>query len=180
MADLTGKSVLMVLASRDFRDEEYVQPREAFEEAGASATVASSTTREVTGMLGMKVTPDVLLDDVDPAQFDAVVFVGGLGSTEYFDSAAAHRIAQSAAGAGKPVGAICFAPVVLANAGLLDGKTATCYPTQSGNLKRKGARYTGKLVERDGNLVTGDGPLAAQQFGKALVELLASPDAEGH
>ena len=176
MADPTGQSVLMLLASKDFRDEEYIQPRQEFEQAGARVTVASSTTREVTGMLGMKVTPDVLLDDVDPGQFAAVVFVGGLGSTEYFHCPAAHRLAQSGASTGKPVGAICFAPVILANAGLLDGKAATCYPSQAGNLKKKGARYTGKLVERDGNLVTGDGALAAQQFGKTLVELMTSPD----
>lgn len=167
-----GKSALMLLPGRDFRDEEYLQPRDALERAGASIIVASTTTDEVTGMRGMTVKPDLLVDDADASQFAGFVLVGGTGAAEYFHSEAVHDLARAFAAAGKPLGAICIAPTILANAGLLDGRAATCHDSQSGNLKKRGARYTGRLVERDGNLVTAEGPLAAQQFGRTLVAML--------
>ena len=82
-AVLSGKKVLMVIASSQFRDEEYQKPRALLEAAGAKVTVASSSLQESTGMLGMKVTPDILLKDARMEQFDAVVFVGGMGATEF-------------------------------------------------------------------------------------------------
>ncbi len=172
MAPLSGKRVLMVIASNQFRDEEYQKPRALLEAAGVSITVASSSLREATGMLGLKVRPDILLKDAKMEQFDAVVFVGGMGATEYWDNPIAHAIAKAAYSAGKPTTAICLAPMTLANAGLLRGKRATIWPDVSGDFKTKGVVYTGKPVERDGKLITGSGPEAAEAFGKALLEAL--------
>lgn len=176
MSDITlqGKSVLMIIASQNFRDEEFARPKSILENAGADVTVASSSIEEATGMLGkVSVTPDVTIDRVAPADYDAVVFVGGSGASEYWDNPTAHEIATRAHEEGKIVAAICIAPVTLARAGLLDGKKATVFNSEVENLKREGAVYTGAAVERDGNIITADGPQSAEEFGLALKKALA-------
>jgi len=174
MGRVSGRKVLMVIASRQFRDEEYAKPRQILEAAGAEVTVASSSLQPAKGMLGMTVTPDVLLPDVDPGQYDAVIFVGGMGATEFWEDPVAHRIARQTHGQGKVTSAICLAPMTLANAGLLKSKRATMWPSEAAQLKTKGVLYTGKPVEQDGHVITGSGPEAAEAFGQAILEALAT------
>jgi protease I len=168
----SGKKVVLVIAHKNFRDEELAEPMEVLESAGVEVTIASSSLEPAKGKLGAVVAPDILIDDIDARDFDAVVFIGGGGSSEYFESPVAHSIAREAASSGKLVGAICIAPSTLANAGLLDGKNATSYPSEEGNLKSKGASFTGAGVEVDGRIVTADGPSSAREFGRALVRAL--------
>ncbi len=163
----------MVIANRQFRDEEYATPRRIFEEEGAVVTVASSSLRPARGMLGMSVTPDILLTTASAAQFDGVVFVGGMGATEYWNNPVAHRLAQQSLAQGKVTAAVCLAPAILANAGLLRAKRATIWPSEIEQLKTHGAFYTGKQVEQDGLLITGNGPEAAEQFARAILETLS-------
>lgn len=169
---LDEKNILMIIASNNFRDEEYKHPRDIFEREGAKVTVASSTKHEATGMLGLKITPDILIDEVNVDNFDAVIFVGGSGSSEYWDDDVAQRIAKTAFEGKKIVGAICIAPVTLARAGLLKNKRATVYPSEIENIKKEGAIYTGNPVSVDGTIVTGNGPEAAKEFGEKIAELL--------
>ncbi|MBI3322255.1 MAG: DJ-1/PfpI family protein [Candidatus Omnitrophica bacterium] len=176
MPSAAGKRVLMVIASDKFRDEEYQKPRALLEAAGVKVTVACSKLAEATGMLGMKVRPDILLKDAEVDDYDGVVFVGGMGATEYWDNPTAHSLARLAHGAGKLTSAICLGPMTLANAGLLKGKKATIWKDAVADFKTKGVVYTGKPVERDGKIVTGSGPDAAEEFGKALLETLGRQD----
>jgi protease I len=162
--------ILMIIASSNFRDEELNIPKEIFRENGYKVTVASSRISIATGMLGAKVTPDLLLQDVRVADYLAVVFVGGGGAKEYYANSTALSIAKEAYNKGILVGAICIAPNILANAGILKNKKATCF--DSDNLKAKGALFTGKSVERDGKIITAKGPQAAKEFGTAVVNAL--------
>ena len=75
---------------------------------------------------------------------------------------------------GKPIAAICAAPMVLGKLGLLKGKKATCYPGFEQYLE--GAECVGEHVVRDGNIITGMGPGAAMEFALAIVELLAGKE----
>ena len=176
LPNLEGKRVVMVIAHRDFRDEELLKPKALLEKAGARVTVASSSLEPATGALGAKVTPDVLLEDVDASEYEAVVFIGGPGAKEYWDDRTAHRLARQAAERGRVVAAICIAPVTLANAGLLDGRKATVWKSESGRLRAQGADYTGAEVEVQGRLITSNGPEAAEEFGKAIAEALAGEE----
>lgn len=127
--ELTGKKVLLVIAPRDFRDEESFVPRWIFEEKGAKVTVASSTKETATGMLGGTVKPDAAFSEVDPIAYDTVVLAGGTGSKEYlWDNKELRGIVQEAYNQGKVVAAICLSTVVLARAGCLYGKEATVFP----------------------------------------------------
>jgi len=169
---ITGKKVVMVIASRDFRDEELLKPKKIIEDAGGEVVVASSSLKTARGMKGATFKPEVLLKDVKPEDFDAVLFVGGSGASEYWNDAAAHSLAKAAAKNGKLVCAICIAPVTLANAGLLDGKKATVWKSEANAIKKKGATYTGAAVEIDGNIITADGPESSTKFGRAVVRAL--------
>lgn len=172
-ASLAGKRVLMVIAPDRFRDEEYREPRAVLEARGAAVTVASAVLGRARGMLGMEVEPDVALDEVRAGDYDAVIFVGGSGASRYWDDPVAHRLAREAFEAGKVVGAICIAPVILAQAGLLAGRRATCWPEERDRIGAAGAQCTGNAVEVDGRIVTGAGPHAARAFGEAVARALA-------
>ena len=171
---LEGKSVLMIVAKQNFRDEELAEPRAVLRQAGAKVTIAASALRESVGMLGLeRVTPEITLEEVDPTAYDAIIFVGGQGASEYWNDKTAHRIATQAHEAGKVVAAICIAPVTLANAGLLKGRKATVYRSEKGALVKGGASYTGAAVEVDGLIITADGPTSAAEFGEAIRDALA-------
>ena len=161
--------VLMIVAPQEFRDEEYLHPREELEKTGAEITVASLTTDECTGRFGAKVTPDTTIDQVNADDFDAVIFVGGGGSEVYFDNNTALGIARKFANKGKVASAICIAPMILANAGLLDGRKATAYEHEK-EIENAGGEYTGNPVEVDGNIITANGPDAARDFGKEIAK----------
>jgi len=174
MKKLSGRKIVMVIAKNKFRDEEYREPREALEREGAVITVASSSGDTSTGMLGLKVKPNVLIGDVKEEDFDGIVFVGGGGAAEYFNDPAAHRLARSFFDHGKLTSAICIAPATLANAGVLKGKKATSFPSSEAALRSKGAVVTNEPVVADGVIVTGVGPEAARKFGETLVDVLSS------
>lgn len=171
MSDLKEK-VLIIISHADFRDEEYEKPRKVLETQGVSVTVASSDLSEAQGMLGAVVKPDVLITQVKMVDFDGVIFVGGRGASEYWNDPAAHSLARDAYSSGKVVAAICIAPVTLANAGILKGKKATVFSAQREMLQTQGAINTDKTVEIDGNIITGKGPEAAQEFGEAVAAAL--------
>jgi protease I len=173
MTGLDEKKILMIIASDNFRDEEYLEPKQIFDDNGIHVTTASSQTGELKGMLGVMVITNTNINSVNVADYDAVVFVGGTGASEYFDSARAHAIATEAYSSGKITAAICIAPSILANAGVLEGKQATAYESEQENLQSHGAAYTGQAVTRDGNIITGNGPAAATEFGNAIVTALS-------
>jgi len=162
--------IVMIIASTNFRDEEFEVPKTIFEQNNCTVTVASSSLNECVGTLGDKVKPDLLLQDVKVEQYDAVVFVGGGGAKEYFDNEIALNLAKQAYTKGKVIAAICIAPNILANAGILKGKKATC--NDSKNLIEKGAIYSGKPVDNDGKIITGKDPAAAKEFASAVVVAL--------
>jgi len=162
----------MVIARKDLRDEEYQKPRQILEEKNIRVSTASSSTSPSTGVKGLTVTPDLLLDQVDANNFQAVVFVGGGGSREYFHNVKAHALAREMFEASKTVAAICIAPVILANSGILKGKRATVFPSETKSLIAGQAQYTGTEVEKDGNIITANGPDAAENFGRVLLAAL--------
>ncbi len=171
-ANLTGKKILIVLPPSRFQDEEYQKSRMLLDETGAQVTVASLSLAPAHGMRGTMVTPDVAIRDANAADFDAVLLVGGTGSAALWHNVAVHSLVTESSQAGKVVAAICLAPVTLANAGLLEGKAATAYPSAREFLTWKGATYTGATVERAGNIITANGPEAAEEFAWALVRAL--------
>ena len=170
--DVSGKKILMIIAPDGFRDEEFLEPKQVFESANAEVTVASKGVKVAKGKLGATADVDIDISEVDALKYDAVVFIGGPGSIVYFNDTAAQKIAKDAYSADKVVAAICIAPSILANAGVLKGHKATCFSSESENINQKSAGYTGDPVTVDGKVVTGNGPGAATKFANEIVKLL--------
>ena len=172
MPDLKGKQVLMVIAAADFRDEEYFEPYNLLRRCGAAVTVASSIKGAAVSVFGKTVTTDRQIAECQAGDFDAVVFIGGPGAAAFFTNATAHGLARAAVDQGKVLAAICIAPVTLANAGVLKGKQATCFPSLQKQLAMQGARVVQSDVVQDGKILTASGPQAAREFAEALVRML--------
>lgn len=173
--DLTGKRVLIIVAPKDFRDEEFEKPYEILGSAGAKITVGSLRRGECTGVGGTKVQATVTPPQVRVADYDAVVFVGGPGMVKHVGDPALIKLAKDFAAARKVIGAICVAPVILARAGLLKGIEATVWPDMKQELVGRGVAYVGEDVVVRGPIVTASGPGAAEAFGGALAAALATP-----
>ena len=163
--------VLSIIAPEGFQDKEYDDSKTAIEAAGHTV-ITASTADMAKGKFGLQVETDVLLSDAEVDDYDAIVFIGGPGCEEYFDDPDALNLAQDFYNDGKLTCAICAAPAILAHAGLLDDKKATCWKGVSGILKEYGADYSAKDVEQDGLIITGSGPAAATAFGEAVAKTL--------
>jgi protease I len=170
---LVGKRVVMIIAPQNFRDEELLEPKRILTEKGAEVKVASASLEIAGGMLGAEIQPDMLISDIEPDRWDAIILVGGTGASRYWEDTSVHFLLNEAVKQNKIVGAICIAPVTLANAGILSGKRATVSLSEKQKLTDKGAQYTLQDVQRDGNIVTASGPPAAKGFGEAIAEALA-------
>ncbi|TRZ93923.1 DJ-1/PfpI family protein [bacterium] len=166
------KKAVMLISQNGFRDEELFEPRKALEESGIEVKVASTTLSEVSGVSGGKAKPDILLRDINPQEYDAIILVGGGASSQYWDDPVAHKLVREADRNQRIVAAICIAPVTLARAGILKNRQATVWDTEASQLEDKGASYIAKPVVKDGNIITASGPQAAREFADAIVKAL--------
>ena len=173
----TNKKIVMVIAFRDFRDEEYFEPKEIFEKVGIEVKTASDQKGKAIGAGGGETEVDLLVSEVNPAEFDAIVFVGGPGCLKHLDNENSYNLARETISEGKTLAAICISPVILAKAGVLKDKKATVWSSPLDKkpieiLKENGAIYEEKAVVVDENIVTANGPAAAQEFGQTILNLL--------
>lgn len=167
--------ILMVIAPRNFRDEELLIPKQLFESKGWTVRIASKNMKpgeQATGMLGEKVKVDLDIAQAQAKDYDAVIFVGGTGAATYFNDPSAHMLAWQAYDSGRVTAAICIAPSILANARVLQGKRATGWPSERENIAGKSADYTGADVEIANRVVTAKGPASARKFAEAIAKLL--------
>ncbi|MEI7456039.1 MAG: DJ-1 family glyoxalase III [Nitrosomonadales bacterium] len=140
--------------------------------AGITVTLAGLTTGPLKGSRGIVLLPDTTLNAVLHDSFDMIVLPGGQPGTGHLQAdARVLQLIKQMASQDKFVAAICAAPMVLAAAGLLDGKRATCYPTCLNDYP-KVLLQTTAIVE-DGKLITSRGPGTAMDFALLLVERLA-------
>lgn len=165
--------VLLVVANRDFNRTEYIVPKEIFEKNGFIVVTAAGEKGNCYSKSGVLVNAEKSLGEIDADEYSAIVYVGGDGVEGYFHDDRALGLAKTFNSMGKPTCAICFAPVVLANAGVLSYKKATVWEGAEKNLEMVDATYTGKNVTVDGNIVTANGPAAAEEFAERIVELLS-------
>ncbi len=158
-------------------DMEAVTVTECLRRAGLPARTAGVTGMTVTGARGIKILADIPISEVPDGPHDLLVFPGGLRGVENLSACARVRqLVRSAMEADAPVGAICAAPGMLADMGLISGRTVTCYPSEAEKVRQGGAYVLDRPWVREGNLVTGRGPGASVPFGAALVALLLGDD----
>lgn len=168
--------VVIIIAFKDFRDEEYFVPKRVFEEAGIVVKTASNKRGLALGADGGETIVDLLISEVNPSNYDAVVFVGGPGCLESLDNQESYRLSQQTVFYGKTLGAICISPLILAKAGVLKGKKATVFSSAFDKstirfLGDNGAIYIPEDVVVDGKIITASGPSFAQRFAEEIIEV---------
>ena len=163
------KTVFVFLAD-GFEEIEAITPVDVLKRAGLNVqTVSVMEEQTVIGAHGIPVVADKMFADIDLDNAEMLLLPGGLpGATNLDAHQGLSDMIMSFASEGKPLAAICAAPLVFGNRGLLQGKKATCYPGFESYLA--GAEYTAALVETDGNFITAKGPGAAMDFAFAIVE----------
>jgi 4-methyl-5(b-hydroxyethyl)-thiazole monophosphate biosynthesis len=164
-----SKRVLCLLAP-GFEEIETLAPIDLLRRAGAEVILASLTGYSpVTGRSGITVQADATLADVAGLGFDLLLIPGGPGVKAMRTDGRPAQLARDYAVAGKLVAAICAAPTVLADAGLLAGKRFTAHYSVYGELPQA---LAGERVVEDGNLITSRGAGTALDFGLVLVRRL--------
>lgn len=173
----TKLRVAVVIAFRDFRDIEYFIPRDILRRAGAQIVNVSSQKGIAIGADGGEVEVQLVASDFRIEDFEAVVFIGGPGMVKKLDDESFQKIAKDTVEAGKVLGAICISPVLLAKAGVLEGKKATVWSSPLDKsavkmLKESEAVYQDEEVVVDGKIITANGPGAAKKFAEKIIEVL--------
>ena len=161
-----------VFLADGFEDVEALIPIDVLRRGGVDVTTVSITDFPlVQSAHGVNIEADMMFEQGDFADADLLFLPGGMpGAANLAACPTLTKQLKDFAAAGKPYGAICAAPFVLGQLGLLKGKHATCYPGFEDQLE--GAVVTGAMAEQDGNVITGKGPAAAAEFALKIAALL--------
>jgi len=170
------KKVLFIIASEGFQPMEYFEPKKVLENAGVEIITGSDKKgKAVSAYTTETAEATIALEEVNIDDYDGVFLVGGPGAMEYLNNEKTYKIIREASNSGKPWGAICISPRILAAAGVLAGKKATGWDGDGelGKiLKKAGAEYVDEPVVVDNNLITATGPSTALDWGEAILEKL--------
>lgn len=172
--------ILFIVAKQDFRDKEYFIPKEILENKGHNIKTASNADieKEAIGADGGKTKIDLNINEIKVDDFDAVIFIGGPGALENLDNNQSYQIANETIAQNKLLAAICVSPAILAKSGVLNVKKATVWNSLFDKngieaLKNNGAEFVDKNVVQDGNIITSNGPQAAEEFGEKIADYLS-------
>lgn len=160
-----------VLLADGFEEVEAMAIVDVLRRADIEVVIAGLREGPVTSARNVRVVPDTVVDTVQSEDFDMIVLPGGQPGADNLNADLRVRdLVRAFYGNGKLTGAICAAPIVLANAGVLDGRHATSYPSYRDRLGS--AVYEEKTVVEDGNVLTSRGPATALSFGLAIAAKL--------
>jgi DJ-1 family protein len=163
---------VLVPLAEGFEEIEALAIVDVLRRAGIEVVVAGLLPGPVTSARRISLLPDTTIDTASCDGFDMLILPGGQPGTDNLNNdPRIHRLLADFQAAGKLIGAICAAPMILAAAGLLSGKRVTSHPDYSSRLD--GAVYDDRTVVTDGNIITSQGPGTAISFALAIVSRLA-------
>ena len=169
--------MVAILLGRGFEEAEAVVPADLLRRAGVEVALVGVGGKQIPGAHGITVTADLTLKELDPEQVELLMLPGGMGGVENLSGdLRAQALIQHCYDEGRWLAAICAAPTILANLGMLDRRRAVCYPGME-DLMGSAVVQKGCPVVVDGHIVTGEGPGSAFPFGLKLVEILKGPEA---
>lgn len=167
----TQNSCLIFLPKKDFNEEEFTIIRKRLLKGGKQVFITSDDHSACIGSKGMKVKSDTSFYNVNVNNFGAFILIGGAGSKAYWKNESLHKILKKFFDSKKVIAAICSSPIILAKAGILQNKKATCYSDDKMELINSGIDYQEKNVVVDGNVVTANDSRSALQFAEAVLHL---------
>lgn len=179
MSHLEGAKVALV-ATNGFEDSELAKPLEALREHGADVTIIAPEPGTITGNEGTEIEVDSSIVDVDAAEFDALLLPGGVQNPDLLrvDESVVDFVREFFEG-GKPVAAICHAPWLLIEAGVVSGRKLTSWPSLKTDLKNAGATWVNEEVVVDQGLVTSRSPEDLPAFCDKMLEEFGEGKNEG-
>ena len=169
---------VLILATNGFEQSELLKPKANLEKAGIETEIVSLESGSIKAWdkddWGETVTVDKTVSEVSNCEgYDALLIPGGQINPDLLRmNSRAVAIVREFNAAGKPIAAICHAPWMLIEAGIIEGKTATSYTSIRTDLKNAGANVVDQEVATDGNLITSRNPDDIPAFSKALIEKL--------
>jgi protease I len=174
---LNGKRVAF-LATDGVEEVEYTQPRQAVEQAGGTAELVSIKDGEIQAVNHMDKAGTYRVEkqarDATAADYDALVLPGGVANPDFLRTdPEAVRFVREFFTSGKPVAAICHGPWTLIEAGVVDGRTLTSWPSLRTDLANAGATWVDEQVHVDDGLVTSRKPDDIPAFCDKLLEEIA-------
>jgi protease I len=180
---LNGKKIA-ILVAKGFEQVELTEPRRALQEAGAETVIVSPESGTVRGWnetdWGDDVAVDRSLADANADDFDGLLLPGGVMNPDNLrKDERAVEFTRSFFEAGKPVAAICHAPWLLAEAGVLHDREITSYESIRTDMKNAGAKWVDREVVVDSGLVTSRKPDDIPAFNRKMIEEFAEGVHEG-
>jgi protease I len=178
MSELTGKTIAFLVAPEGIEQVELTDPWEAVESAGGTPRLLSTTKGTVQAFNHLEKADtfdvDATVADADPDAYDGLVLPGGVANPDALrlDDEAVEFVRSFVEG-GHPVAAICHAPWTLIEAGVVDGKRMTSWPSLQTDLRNAGAEWVDEEVVVDGAMLTSRKPDDLPAFNQAMVELFA-------
>lgn len=175
--ELQNKKIA-ILVTDGFEQVELTQPKQALETAGAQTHIISPQSDRVQGWNHFDKADyfpvDVALDSANPADYDALLLPGGVANPDQLRTQdQAVRFIKSFFEAGKPVAAICHGPWTLIEAGVVQGRTVTSWPSLKTDLRNAGANWVDQEVVVDNGLVTSRNPHDIPAFNRKIIEEFA-------
>ncbi len=177
MANLQGRKIA-ILATDGVEQVELTEPAKALRQAEADVTLIALHGDEIQAMnhaeKGDKLKPDKALPTTSPEQFDALLLPGGVANPDRLrvDPDAVAFVAHFVE-AGKPIAAICHGPWMLIEAGAVDNRTVTSWPSLQTDLRNAGAKWVDREVVVDGNLVTSRKPDDIPAFNREMIRVFS-------
>jgi protease I len=174
MNDIEGKRVA-ILAANGFEQSELMVPKQRLEEAGAKVDIISLKTGEIWGWKdgdwADPIPVDRTIDAVQVDEYDALVIPGGQINPDLLRADEdAVAFVKDFYGSGKPIAAVCHAPWVLVEAGLVKGRKMTSYHSMATDVKNAGANWVDRQVVVDQGLITSRNPGDLEAFSAKIIE----------
>lgn len=158
-----------------YEDTEMIAPLDMLVRADIPITRVGVTGKTITSKMGLTVEADVLPEQVDLSDCEMIFLPGGPGTKNYYEKPVIDKAIAYCLQHDCYIAAICAAPSVLANKGVLNGKKAVCHFSVADNMP--GAEVVNGLVCVDGKVITGNGAAASIELGLTMVELLRGKEA---
>jgi protease I len=175
---LSDKKVAILVANEGIEQVELTEPRKALEEAGATVELLAPEAGEAQAFNHLDKADTFPVDrpvgDADASDYDALMLPGGVANPDNLRThPEAVEFVKAFFDAGKPVAAICHAPWTLVEAGVLDGRTITSWPSLQTDIRNAGATWVDEEVVVDAGLVTSRKPDDLKAFNAKMVEEIA-------
>ena len=169
---------VLIMATNRFEESELFGPREILKAAGARVSIAALDLEPILATVhdepGRSIAPDLTVAQAHAADYDALLLPGGVGNPDRLRmDADAVALIRAFDAAGKPIGAICHAPWLLAEADVLRGRRATSWPSIRTDIRNAGAMVVDEAAVTDGHIVTSRNPDDVPAFTAALIAAIA-------